>query len=140
MLGHIHLDSVKIMKRGAVEMEDIISLIASMKKWLTMENVVQAVSYTFFFVTVGVFAWQVYCCIRVVRKAVALKKIGFKMIVQSLITLYIVLITLLSAGINGRAGVFWVFSFIGFSLTCIFWIDRASKRGKKPAELKRPFS
>ncbi|MCP3761713.1 hypothetical protein NLX67_04860 [Domibacillus sp. A3M-37] len=121
-------------------MEDIISLIVSMKEWLTMENVVQAVSYTFFFVTIGVFAWQVYRCIRVVRKAVALKKIGFKTILQSLITLYFVVIALLSAGINGLTGVFWVFSFIGFSLTCIFWIDRASKRGMKPAKLKRPFS
>ncbi|OES43878.1 hypothetical protein [Domibacillus iocasae] len=118
-------------------MEDVISLIASIKEWLTMENVVQAVSYTFFFVTVGVFAWQVYRCILVIRKAVALKKIGFKTVVQSLITLYLIVIALLSAGINGRTGVFWVFSFIGFSLTCIFWIDRASKRGIKPAKLKR---
>ncbi|WP_046175292.1 hypothetical protein [Domibacillus indicus] len=118
-------------------MEDIISRVASLE-WLTMGNAVKAVSYTFFFVTVAVFAWQVFRCIRSVKHAISLKKVSLKVIGQSLITLYIILVILLSAGINGLTGIFWVFSFIGFSLTVIFWIDRSAKRGTKPEKLRQP--
>lgn len=111
--------------------EGIFSSLAASMEWLTIQNAVTVTAYLFFFVTLSVFFWQVYRYIGFVKQAVLLKKIGFRMIIQSFCTLYLVVVAALSAGINGFSGVFWVFSFIGFSLTLIFMMDRASKRGKK---------
>lgn len=117
-------------------MNEVIRSVLSLD-WLTEQNVVHAVSYTFFFVTVAVFAWQLYRSIVVVKQAKRQKKIGFRTIVQCLASFYLIVVTLLAAGINGLTGIFWVHSFIGFSLTCIFFMDRASKRGMPPSKIKR---
>lgn len=110
--------------------EMIISLLATVES-LTMKDVIYFAAYAFFFVTLAVFVWQVHRYVIFVKKAMRVKKIGLTIIVQSFFTIYLVLIAILSAGINGFAGVFWVFSFIGFSLTLIFMIDRAAKRENK---------
>ena len=117
-------------------MNEVIRFVLSFE-WLTEQNIVRAVSYTFFFVTLAVFAWQLYRSIVVVKKAKKQKKIGFRTIVQCLAAFYLIVVTLLAAGINGLTGIFWVHSFIGFSLTCIFFMDRASKRGMPPPKTKR---
>ncbi|OKL36810.1 hypothetical protein [Domibacillus mangrovi] len=110
--------------------EVIISLLAAIES-LTVKDIVDFAAYTFFFITLAVFVWQVHRYIGFVKKAILMKKIGLSIIVQSFFTIYLVLIAILSAGINGFTGVFWVFSFIGFSLTLIFMIDHAAKREKK---------
>ncbi|OAH57898.1 MULTISPECIES: hypothetical protein [Bacillaceae] len=110
--------------------EIIISFLATMES-LTIKDVINVAAYTFFFVTLAVFVWQVYRYIGFVKKAILMKKIGLTIIVQSFFTIYLILIAMLSAGINGFTGIFWVFSFIGFSLTLIFMIDQAAKREKK---------
>jgi hypothetical protein len=114
--------------------KEIISSLVAFMESLTMKDVINVAAYTFFFVTLAVFVWQVHRYIGFVKEAVLLKKIGLAIIVQSFFTIYLVLIAMLSAGINGFTGIFWVFSFIGFSLTLIFMIDRASKRENKTSK------
>ncbi|MCM3787846.1 hypothetical protein M3221_05355 [Domibacillus indicus] len=117
-------------------MNEAIRLVLSME-WLTEQNIVRVVSYSFFFVTIAVFLWQLFRSIAAIKTARVQKKIGFRTIVQCLGAFYLLVVTLLAAGINGLSGIFWVHSFIGFSLTCIFFMDRASKKGVQPAKLKR---
>lgn len=117
-------------------MNEAIRLVLSME-WLTEQNIVRVVSYSFFFVTIAVFLWQLFRSIVAIKTARVQKKIGFRTIVQCLGAFYLLVVTLLAAGINGLSGIFWVHSFIGFSLTCIFFMDRASKKGVQPAKLKR---
>lgn len=117
-------------------MNEAIRLVLSME-WLTEQNIVRVVSYSFFFVTIAVFLWQLFRSIAAIKTARAQKKIGFRTIVQCLGAFYLLVVTFLAAGINGLSGIFWVHSFIGFSLTCIFFMDRASKKGVQPGKLKR---
>ncbi len=116
---------------GSPSFQGFLHVLKTAMELLTLHNLLTVASYTFFFVTLAVFLWQVYRYVGFVKEAVSLKKVGFRVIIQSFFTLYFVIVALLSAGINGFAGIFWVFSFIGFSLTLIFFIDRAAKRDKR---------
>ncbi|WP_050183927.1 hypothetical protein [Domibacillus robiginosus] len=114
-------------------MDEMIRLILSME-WLTEQNIIRAVSYTFFFVTIAVFLWQLFRSAVAIKKARVQGKIRFRTIIHCMGAFYLIVVTLLAAGINGLSGIFWIHSFIGFSLTCIFLMDKASKRGIQPAK------